>query len=127
MLKLLLVGHDDKALSELESALKEYDDVELRRAESGEAALQMASNNRIDLVITDERLNDMTGLEFAGKLLLVNPMINCACVSPLSPGKFHEASEGLGVMGQLPSRPGKKDAEELLRNLRHVKGLMGGA
>lgn len=126
MLKLLLVCPDRDSLSDFASALKGHDDVELYWAESGEIALDMASGSAIDLVVTDEDPGDMTGLELARRLNLVNPMINCASVSSLSSEKFREASEGLGLMAQLPVQPGKKDAEELLQNLRNIKGLLGG-
>ena len=116
---------DENSLSSLASALKEHDDVELYRAESGETALDIASDTTIDLMVTDERLGDMTSLEFAGRLFLLNPMINCASVSSLSSEKFHEVSEGLGLMAQLPIQPGKEDAEKLLQNLRHIKSLTG--
>ena len=126
MLKLLLVSPDRDSLSGFASALEEHDDVQLRWAESGETALDIASDSAIDLVVTDEDLGDMTGLLLARRLISVNPMINCASVSSLSSEKFREASEGLGLMAQLPVQPGKKDAEELLQNLRNIKGLLGG-
>jgi CheY-like chemotaxis protein len=127
MLKLLLVSPNKASLSGLASALAEHGDVDLSWAESGEKALDIASDTAIDLVVTDERLGDMTGLEFAGRLLSVNPIINCASVSHLSPENFHEVSEGLGLMAQLPIQPSKEDAEELLQHLRHLKSHMGGA
>ena len=127
MLKLLLVSPNKASLSGLASALVEHGDVDLSWAESGEKALDIASDTAIDLVVTDERLGDMTGLEFAGRLLSVNPMINCASVSHLSPEDFHEVSEGLGLMAQLPIQPSKEDAEKLLQRLRNLKSLMGGA
>lgn len=126
MLKLLLVSSDKDALSDFSSALAQHDDVELSWAESGKTALQRALTTLFDLIITDEILADMTGLEFAGKLLTVNPMINCASVSRLSPEKFHEASEGMGLMAQLPAKPGKAQAEDLLQRLKHIKSLVGG-
>ena len=125
MMKLLLVSPDKSSLSELASALKEHDDVELLTTESGEKALAMVSKSAVDLVVTDEELGDMTGLEFARRLISLNPMINCASVSGLEPERFHEVSEGLGLMDQLPTRPGKEDAERLLRNLRLIKGEIG--
>ena len=125
MLKLLLVSPDQDALSGLASALVKHTDVDLSWAESGAAALQRASTTPFDLIITAEKLGDMTGLELAGRLLNVNPMINCASVSRLSPAKFHELSEGLGIMGHLPVQPGKEHAEELLRRLKYVKSLTG--
>jgi len=126
MLKLLLVSSDKNALSDFASALTKHGDVELSWAESGETALQRASTTSLDLIITDEMLADMTGLEFAGKLLTVNPMINCASVSSLSPEKFHEVSEGMGLMSQLPPKPDKTQAEDLLQRLKHIKSLMAG-
>jgi len=126
MLKLLLVSPDKNSLYGLASALVDHADVDLSWAESGETALEIASDSAIDLVVTDESLGDMTGLEFAGRLLSVNPMINCASVSRLSPEKFHEISEGLGLMVQLPIQPGKEHAEELLQRLKNLKMLMAG-
>jgi DNA-binding NarL/FixJ family response regulator len=125
MMKFLLVSPDKSSLSELASALKEHDDVELLATESGKKALAMVSESAVDLVVTDEELGDMTGLEFARRLISLNPMINCATVSGLEPERFHEVSEGLGLMDQLPTRPGKEDAERLLRNLRLIKGEIG--
>jgi DNA-binding NarL/FixJ family response regulator len=127
MLKLLLVSPNKASLSGLASALVEHGDVDLSWAESGEKALDLASDTAIDLVITDERLGDMSGLEFAGRLLSVNPMINCASVSHLSPENFREVSEGLGLMAQLPIQSDKEDAKKLLQRLRQLKNLMGEA
>ena len=125
MFKLLMVSPNKASLSDLASALAQYGDVELSCAESGERALDKASETAIDLVITDERLGDMTGLAFADRLLSVNPSTNCASVSRLSPENFHDVSEGLGLMAQLPVRPGKEDAEKLIQCLRNLKSLMG--
>jgi DNA-binding NtrC family response regulator len=127
MLKLLLVTPDKGSLSAFASVLVKDGDVELSWAESGERALEMASDTFIDLAVTEERLGDMTGLDFAGRLLSVNPMINCAAVTSLSSEDFHEASEGLGLMAPLPNRPGKEHAEELIQRLRYLKGLTGPA
>lgn len=126
LLKLLLVSPDQTSMSGLETAFLEYDDVELARANSGEAALDMVSDTSVDLIITDQDLGDMSGLEFAARLLKLNPMIHCALVSDLSSAKFHEASEGLGLVAQIPVRPGKKDAEDLLVKLKRIKGLLAG-
>jgi CheY-like chemotaxis protein len=125
MLKILLASPDQDSLSEFASALKEHDDVELFTAESGEKALAMVSEIVVDLVATDEELGDMTGLVFARRLISLNPMINCALISHLEPERFHEVSEGLGLMDQLPVRPRKEDAEKLLWNLRLIKGEIG--
>ena len=123
MLNIIVVSPDKNALSNLASAFAEHDDVELLWAESGEKALSIVSNIVVDLMVANEELGDMSGLEFAGRLLSVNPVINCACVSRLSAETFHEATEGLGLMAQLPVNPGKNHAQELLRRLRYIKNL----
>ena len=53
---------------------------------------------------------------------MVNAMVNTAVVSPLSDEEFHEASEGLGILGRLPDHPGMSDSGELLHKLRTVLG-----
>jgi len=126
MLLLMVVSPGNDFLSDLALALVEHDDVRLLWAESAKKALDIASVKAIDLIITDERLRDSTGLELAARLLTVNPMINCASVSHLSHESFHEASEGLGIMAQLPIHPGKEHAESLLHRLRQIKNLTTG-
>jgi len=123
MLLLMVVSPGNDSLSNLALALVKYDDVRLLWAESAVKALDIASAKAIDLIITDEMLRDSTGLELAARLLTVNPMINCAAVSGLSPESFHEASEGLGIMAQLPIHPDKEHAESLLHGLRQIKNL----
>lgn len=126
MLKLLLVSPDKDSLSGLASALEKDDNVDLSWAGSGARALEIILDTVVDLVVTDEKLGDMTGIEFARRLLSVNPVINCASVSPLSPKDFHEASEGLGLLAQLPTRPGEEDAKDLLQRLKNLKNLAAG-
>ena len=126
MIRLLLVTPYRKSLLELASAMEKYDDVELTWTDSGQKALDKLSETSVDLVVIDKDLGDMTGLEFAEKLLRVNPMINSAVLSSLPSHEFHEASEGLGVFAQLPLQPAKKDAEKLLKGLRNLKDLTAG-
>jgi len=126
MIRLLLVTPHRNSLLELALAMEKYDDVELTWTDSGQKALDKLSETSVDLVVIDKDLGDMTGLEFAEKLLRVNPMINSAVLSSLPSHEFHEASEGLGVFAQLPLQPAKKDAEKLLKGLRNLKDLTAG-
>ncbi|MBN2420217.1 MAG: response regulator, partial [Deltaproteobacteria bacterium] len=115
-----------KSFSEFGSALKEDGQNEVLYAELSEAALKMIKDNAFDLVITDEMIGDMSGLEFARKLISASPLTNCVAVSSLSEDDFHEASEGLGLMNHLPLNPGRNDAQEVLKNLKRIKGLESG-
>ena len=123
MIQLLLVGPDEKSFSGMTDVLTLHS-VSVHRAENGSSALSLLNEKTFDLVVTDQDAGDMTGLEFAEKLIINNPMINCAAVSRLSPEKFHEVSEGMGVMAQLPLKPGKEHAGKLLQRLRDIKNLM---
>ena len=124
MIKILLVTSEREPFSEFATVLKKKDGVELFWAESGQIALKIPGNTPADLVVVDENLGDMTGIEFMKNLLAINSMINCAAVSPLSHEDFHEASEGLGVLAQLPVSPRKLDVENLLKRLNDLKNLL---
>ncbi|MGA9177960.1 MAG: response regulator [Desulfobacterales bacterium] len=126
MIKILLVASEKEPFSEFDRVLKQKDNIELSWAATGQKALEALSDNPVDLVIVNENIGDMTGIEFMKKLLPINPMINCAAVSPLSPDEFHEASEGLGVLVQLPVDPGELEAEDLLKRLKNLKDLTAG-
>ncbi len=126
MIIILLATSDKASFSGLAAALEKEKDVKLFWAESGAAALKILSGTAIDLVVTDEDLKDMTGLELLEKLLSVNPMINSAAVNLLPSEEFHEVSEGLGILAQLPLQPGQEEAAFLLQSLRTLKERMAG-
>ena len=123
MINILLVSKEDNAFDDLKSGLKRSDEVELYQTDTSNTAFDMTSEEVIDLVVVDEHITDMTGLEFVENMVSVNPMINCAVVSSLSSKEFHEASEGLGILAQLSPRPDEKQAEILLQKLKVVLGL----
>lgn len=123
MLKLLLVAATKENFSDFVQELVKQKDVDLLWANSGREALDIISADTVDLVVADENLKDMTGLQLALRLVLVNPMINCSVASSLDAKQFHEESEGLGLMSQLPPRPDAKHAEKLLAHLKEIKNL----
>ncbi|MGB6012622.1 MAG: response regulator [Desulfobacterales bacterium] len=124
MNKLLMVTPDKAPFNEFALVLAQNDDVEVSWTETGQRALDMVSGMSFDLVVVDEKLGDMTGIEFIETLVSVYPMINCAAVSPLPSDEFHEVSEGLGILAQLPVLPRAKDAEDVLKRLNHLKKLL---
>ena len=122
MISVLLVSSKNQGLMDLAIALAK-EQVAITRAYSGAGALSMISNTMFDLVLSDEMLEDMTGLALIGKMVSVNPLVNSAVVSSLSAKDVHEASEGLGVLMPLPLYPGEKHAVELLGRLKNVLQL----
>jgi len=122
MLNILLVSQNKTTMSALNAGLEE-NDAHITWAESGSFALSMIAERSFDLVVTNEELGDMTGLEFIKTLIAQNPMVNCAVVSSLLTDHFHEASEGLGVLMQLPVNPGREYAEELVQHLKKILNI----
>ncbi|MFH0729600.1 MAG: response regulator [Pseudomonadota bacterium] len=126
MIDLLLVTSNKTDFSIFSQELVNQNEVSLVWADSGDDALSKISKQGVDLVITDEKLNDMPGLVFAEKLVKQNALINCAVVSALPEKEFHEASEGLGLLAKLPPRPAAADARNLLERFRMIKGMVSG-
>lgn len=98
--------------------------IELAPAATGAAGLALLKSKLVDLVIVDEQLDDMSGIAFTKQLVKVNPLVNTAIVSALTADEFHEATEGLGVLMQLPPHPSETDAESLLAVLKKIGALM---
>lgn len=123
MLAVLIAGNDKDKFDTLSNTLIETDEVEIAWTGSGGSVLELIQVKAFDMVVADERLGDMTGLELAGRMLHVNPMINTAVVTGLSEDDFHEASEGLGVLMGLTSKPGREESLALFEKLKRIKGL----
>ncbi|WP_319409188.1 response regulator [uncultured Desulfosarcina sp.] len=122
MTQLLFVTTDKTNLADL-SAVIETRGGTIIWATSGGEALERIGKTAVDLVLADEILADMTGLELIKRLVTVNPMINCAAVSSLSKEAYHEASEGLGILMQLPPQPARADGERMMAHLNQIIGL----
>ncbi len=122
MFRLLLIGMENDNFLGIVKALRENNSVELDRADSGGGALASLMGKTADLVVAAEHLADMSGLEFAAKLVVQNPVVNCALVSSLSEADFHEASEGLGILAQLPPEPDASQAASLIKKLDVITG-----
>ena len=121
-IKILLVSRDKASMSAFRAGL-EKNKVQTAWAQSGSNAIGRITEESFDLVVTNENLGDMTGLEFIEKVILKKPMVNCAAITSLLPADFHEASEGLGILMPLPLRPGQEQAEKLLGQLKTILSL----
>jgi CheY-like chemotaxis protein len=122
IIRILLVSRDKASMSAFKTGLEE-NRVRMAWADSGRNAIVKIAEGRFDLVVTDENLSDMTGLEFIENVISIKPMVNCAAVTSLLPADFHEVSEGLGILMQLPVSPGQEQAEKLLSQLKTILNL----
>lgn len=120
MNRILLVTVDRDRLKELAEAMAAGGEVEIAWADSGAAALADVMTRPPLAVIVDASLPDMEGLELVRRLLPINAMVHTAVISELPEERFHEASEGLGVLGRLPPRPTAAQAAELLGRIKRL-------
>ena len=119
-IRILIASSDKHAFADLTLFFKKKVKIEISWATSGQNALNIISDHPFDLVIVDDQLSDMAGLGFIKKLVTINPMINSALVSKLSHDEFHEQTEGLGILAQLPKKPNKVQADDLLKKLKRI-------
>jgi DNA-binding response OmpR family regulator len=120
----LFVTKDITQFSALVAGLQRQPEIELIPTATGAAGFMLLKDKPIDLVIVDAQLDDMDGIAFVKQLIKINPLINTSIVSALTAEEFHEATEGLGVLMQLPTEPQEKDAETLLAILEKIGVLL---
>jgi CheY-like chemotaxis protein len=123
-LTIVFIAKDFSRFGPLVYRLRRERHVELIPVVTGAAGLAQLRGKPIDLVIVDDQLEDMSGIEFVRRLITVNPLANTAIVGALTEEDFHEATEGIGVLMQLPRQPTEQDAETLLALLAKISGLM---
>ena len=120
MPKILLVADRTDAFDELAAALENEKSVDIEWAHEENAALEKAAAESPDLVIVDDYIGQRSSLEWIRRLMRINAFIQTAAVSRLPHEAFHEAYEGLGVMAQLPPRPGEAEGVKLLQILHQL-------
>jgi len=120
MYKLILVDSTGNTFLKIIPDLQTDNRVLLRQADSGMAAFDTLSSGTYDLALVSEQLTDMTGIEFVRQLVARYPFVNCALVSSMQDADFHEATEGLGILSKLPSKPDATHVAELMRKLESI-------
>lgn len=119
-LTLLLISKNKQGLADLEQALAESGHHRVACFSRPEEVYEAVAAAKVDGVIVDEEVEGTTGLEFIQEFTPRNPFINCALVSSLYTYEFHEATEGYGVFMQLPTHPGRKEAEQIGAHLARI-------
>jgi DNA-binding response OmpR family regulator len=120
MKHILLVTSRENQFSEFMDGLTREETVEIITAASSKEALESLSVAVPHLVIIDEIVDGVSGMKIARDILMKNAMVNQVLVSTLSPEAFHEASEGLGIMAQLPPEPDAAQAKNVLEILKKM-------
>ncbi len=122
MISTLMVSQDAFFFQGMEPILAD-NHVSKNHCKNAKNALSILENEKIDLLVIDERLPDMTAKQFIEQVLFMNPMINCAIASPWRQKTFHDLYEGCGVLMQLSMEPGPNDAKMLMDQVNQIKTL----
>lgn len=122
MNSVVLISRSHSAFSKV-SPLFEEKRLTTTWCNSGTSAFKILRNKTIDLVILEESLPDMTGMQFIDRLVSLAPMTGTAIMSALTHEQFHETYEGYGVMMQLSMDPEREEITQLLERFHHIAGI----
>ena len=120
MIEIVIVASVTDKFQALADGLKSTPEVHISWAKSRTEALKLASASTPGLMVIDVRMADKSGLDIAREVILVNAGINMAVLSDQPADEFHAASEGLGILAQLPPNPGTSEAERLLNLIEEL-------
>jgi DNA-binding NtrC family response regulator len=126
MTEILFAGRDISSLPVFNRAIEESGG-QVTGLGSGRQVIDAVSERNFDLLIAEESVGDMSGLDLIKAVIARQPMLNCAVMSALSPDAYHEASEGLGILMQLPVDPGREEAEALIDHLKKIQSFKVGS
>lgn len=122
MKQVLIVTSRPGDFTALAEGIQKIEPASIAWADSGEAALASVTGKTVDIAVIDETVGDQPGLKIAASIIMKNAMVNQAVVSRLTPEEFHETSEGLGIMAQLPPNPDAGQAKMLMETLKSIMG-----
>ena len=120
MVHILIATPDKDSLLEFSTGFNKSNDVEFTWVMKCEEVIPKINQSKFDLLLVDEMLSDITGIECLNKVVLENPFLNTAAISSLSAKDYHEATEGLGVLMQIPVNSSAEDGEKLFDYLNNI-------
>jgi DNA-binding NarL/FixJ family response regulator len=94
--------------------------VDVISTRTGAQALDAAREKTPVAMVVDQDLGDMPGVALVPLVLQFNAMIHLALVSEQPEERFHEETEGLGILMQLPPLPDRQTAVQFSECLRGV-------
>ena len=124
MLRIIFAAKNYAGFGDLVERLRQEPEIELIPVSTASSVKKTLTEQEIHLIIAAEELEDCSGADCIRKVAMQFPLVHTALCSPLDDKAFHEATEGLGVLLQLPPRPGRADAERILERMAHIASLM---
>lgn len=117
MFKLLLVDDEPRQIQAMTNIIKQmHPDFEFYKAEDGNEALTVISNNQIDIVITDIRMPNMDGLQLS-KALAQYENIKTVIISGYEEFEYARKALRFGVVDYIVKPVSKASLEEVLNRV----------
>jgi DNA-binding NtrC family response regulator len=106
--------------SEFERALRDALHLEVVGFRTGAEALNAVRGKKVIAMVVDASMEDLTGVALVREVIQINAMIHIAMASDQPETDFHEETEGLGILMQLPPAPDAAAADRLATSLRQL-------
>ncbi|MGM0452815.1 MAG: hypothetical protein ACQERN_06600 [Thermodesulfobacteriota bacterium] len=117
MKQILIATQQPDRFSPLAGRVKAQSDYTIAWADTTQKLFDAVSATPPKLTIIDAHIDGKSGIALAREAIMKNAMADIAVVSSLSEEEFHEASEGLGIVAQLPPAPDETHAGRLIELL----------
>ncbi|SDO73868.1 response regulator [Desulforhopalus singaporensis] len=124
MKNVVLAAGEPELFGDFREELERHRDVRVLFCAAAKEFFDLIKNKEVAVVAVAQQLGDTDGLSFVKSLVARYPQVACVMVSGYSAEKFHDQTEGLGVLMQLPLAPGAQDAAKLLELLESIEVLM---
>lgn len=124
MLHIIFAAQNYAGFAALVERLRQEPDIELIPVSTSASVKKALKEKETHLLIAAEQLEDCSGTACIRQVAMQFPLVHTALCSPLDPEAFHESTEGLGVLLQLPPQPGLADAERILERMAHIASLL---
>ena len=114
MKTILLVNNDKAAISSLEALLRRYRYEVIATCDSSAAMVEIASEGRIDLVITDHRMTGMEELAILKALRQTRPDVPAIILTGRGTLSSYLKAIGLGVTAYLENMGGNRELVRII-------------
>lgn len=101
--RVVLASSSSENMMQIENELRNSLETEIYWADTADAVMAKIRTASVQLVVVDERLIDSAGIDVVRMVAAGAPFVTCALVSNMAADEFHEQTEGLGVLMQLPA------------------------
>ncbi|THB70944.1 MAG: hypothetical protein D6B25_19460 [Desulfobulbaceae bacterium] len=122
-IRVAVIHQDHDYFEKLERELARYHLIAAQQISNQEMVAQQARENKFDIALVAENVGNLTGMEIIKQIVSVNPLVNCALVSPLYPDEFHDATEGFGLFMQIPTDPDHSTTQTIIDKISKITGI----